>query len=109
MTQRGRTSASSSIFSTGRADRCGGVTQLRGGGSATQQKKEEDSANILEQSMGARNRVGNELSYRPAGLCSLAGQYDNPIPTRFLASIDFSKIPELEFLKSLWGPGTEEE
>jgi hypothetical protein len=70
MTQRGRTSASSSIFSTGRADRCGGMTQLRGGGGGTQQKKEEDSAGILEQSMGARNRVGIELSYRPAGLCS---------------------------------------
>jgi hypothetical protein len=28
-------------------------------------------------------------------LCSLAGRCDNPIPTRFLASIDFSKIPAL--------------
>ncbi len=26
-------------------------------------------------------------------LCSLAGQYDNPIPTRFLAPIDYLKIP----------------
>jgi hypothetical protein len=26
-------------------------------------------------------------------LCSLAGQYDNPIPTWFLAPIDFLKIP----------------
>jgi hypothetical protein len=46
--------------------------------------------------------------------CSLAGQYDNPIPTRCLAPIDFLKIPdldgtELDFLKNLWGLGTEEE
>ncbi len=31
----------------------------------------------------------------PASLCSLAGRYDNPIPTRFLATIDCSKIPAL--------------
>jgi hypothetical protein len=30
-----------------------------------------------------------------ASLCSLAGRYDNPIPTRFLASIDCTKIPAL--------------
>jgi hypothetical protein len=30
-----------------------------------------------------------------ASLCSLAGQYDNPIPNRFLAPTDYSKIPEL--------------
>jgi hypothetical protein len=28
-----------------------------------------------------------------ASLCRLAGRYDNPIPTRFLAPIDCSKIP----------------
>ncbi len=28
-----------------------------------------------------------------ASLCSLAGRYDNPIPSRFLAPIDFLKIP----------------
>ncbi len=28
-----------------------------------------------------------------ASLCSLAGRYDNPIPARFLASIDCSRIP----------------
>ncbi len=28
-----------------------------------------------------------------ASLCGLAGQYDNPIPTRFLAPIDYLKIP----------------
>jgi hypothetical protein len=26
-------------------------------------------------------------------VCSLAGRYDNPIPPRFLAAIDFLKIP----------------
>jgi hypothetical protein len=30
-----------------------------------------------------------------ATLCSLAGRYDNPIPPRFLAPIDFLKIPAL--------------
>ncbi len=28
-----------------------------------------------------------------ASLCGLADQYDNPIPTRFLAAIDCLKIP----------------
>ncbi len=28
-----------------------------------------------------------------ASLCILAGQYDNPIPPRFLGPIDFLKIP----------------
>jgi hypothetical protein len=28
-----------------------------------------------------------------ASLCSLAGQYDNTIPARFLAPIDYSKVP----------------
>jgi hypothetical protein len=36
-------------------------------------------AEILEQSMGSRNRVGIALSYRPVSLCSLAGT-----TTRFL-------------------------
>jgi hypothetical protein len=31
-----------------------------------------------------------------ASLCSLAGRYDNPIPTRFLATIDCLKIPALD-------------
>ena len=30
-----------------------------------------------------------------ARMCSLAGRYDNPIPTRFQASIDCLKIPAL--------------
>ncbi len=30
-----------------------------------------------------------------ASLCSLAGRYDNPIPTWFLAPIDCLKIPAL--------------
>ncbi len=29
----------------------------------------------------------------PPGLCSLAGRYDNPIPTRFLIPMDCLKIP----------------
>ncbi len=35
------------------------------------------SAGILEQSMGAGNRVGTELLYRPASLFNLADQFDN--------------------------------
>ncbi len=32
-----------------------------------------------------------------ASLCSLAGRYENPIPPRCLAPIDFLKIPALQF------------
>jgi hypothetical protein len=46
--------------------------------------------------MGARIQVGTELSVRSSNLC-LAGRYDNPFPTRFLAPIDCSKIA-LQFL-----------
>jgi len=45
------------------------------------------SAGILEQSMGARNRV----AYKPTSLCSLARRASTTIP--FLAPIDCSKIP----------------
>jgi hypothetical protein len=56
---------------------------------------------ILEQSMGARNRVGTELSYLlSSSLCSLAARYVNPIPTRrFLAPINCYKIPALKELQ----------
>ncbi len=42
--------------------------------------------------IGPRNRFQGMNS---ASLCSLAGRYDNPIPPRFLAPIDFLKIPAL--------------
>jgi hypothetical protein len=42
----------------------------------------DTSAGILEQSMGARNRVGIGLSNRPARLHRLAGRYDISFPTR---------------------------
>jgi hypothetical protein len=42
--------------------------------------------------MEARNRFQGMNS---ASLCRLAGRYDNPIPTRFLAPIDCLKIPAL--------------
>ncbi len=41
-----------------------------------------------------------------ARLCSLAGRYDNPIPTRFLAPINFFTIPaqiKHSPFTSLWG------
>jgi hypothetical protein len=40
--------------------------------------------------MEPRNRFQGMNS---ASLCSLAGRYDNPIPPRFIAPIDSSKIP----------------
>ena len=47
----------------------------------------------LESSAGILNFKGGINS---ASLCSLAGQYDSPIPIRFLAPIDCSKIPALK-------------
>jgi hypothetical protein len=60
----------------------------------------EASAGIFKQSMGAieTDRVGTEFLYRPARLHRLAGRYDSPIPTRFQAPIDCTKIPETVFL-----------
>ncbi len=49
--------------------------------------------------MGPRNWFQG-MDY--ASLCSLAGRYDNPIPRRFLAPIDFLKIPALVFYCSMW-------
>ncbi len=40
--------------------------------------------------MEPRNRFQGKNS---ASLCSLAGRNDNPIPTQFLAPIDWLKIP----------------
>jgi hypothetical protein len=45
---------------------------LRGSDIKKKKKREQSSAGIFKQSMGARNRVGIELSYRPARLHSLA-------------------------------------
>jgi hypothetical protein len=44
----------------------------------------------FEMFMGPRNWFQGMNS---ASLCCLAGQYENPIPPRFLAPIDFLKIP----------------
>jgi len=53
-------------------------------------------AGILKQFMGAGNGVGIGFSCHSASLCSLAGRYGNPFPTRFLAPIDCLKIPALD-------------
>jgi hypothetical protein len=50
------------------------------------------SAGILEQSMGASNRVGIRLSYLPARLHRHVGRYDNLVPTRFLAPKNENQI-----------------
>jgi hypothetical protein len=56
-------------------------------------------AGFLEQSMGARNRVGIGLSYQPARILYSvhrpAGRCDSSVLTQFLAPIDFSKISAL--------------
>jgi hypothetical protein len=49
-------------------------------------------AGIFKPFMEPRNRCQGINS---ASLCSLAGPYDNPIPSRCLAPIDFLKIPAL--------------
>jgi hypothetical protein len=51
------------------------------------------SAWILYQSMRA---IGTELSYRPASLRSLAGQYTTPSIFSFVATMDCSKIAAQE-------------
>ncbi len=48
--------------------------------------------------MGPRNWCQGINS---ASLCSLAGRYENPIPPRCLAPIDFLKIPALYYCKVL--------
>ncbi len=54
----------------------------------------EHSAGILEQSMGAKSRVGSCRTGPPAYLAWRADTtYGNHIPTRFLAPVDCSKIP----------------
>jgi hypothetical protein len=45
--------------------------------------------------MKPRNRVQGMNS---ASLCSLAGRYNNPIPSWFLAPIDCLKIPALAYI-----------
>ncbi len=42
---------------------------------------------------GAQESIPRNDSASLMSLCSLAGQYDNPIPTQFLAPIDCLKIP----------------
>jgi hypothetical protein len=49
--------------------------------------------------MGPRNRFQGMNS---TSLCSLAGRYDNPSPLRFLAPIDFLKIPALNLHKYIY-------
>ncbi len=48
--------------------------------------------------MGPRNWCQGMNS---ASLCSLAGRYENPIPPRCLAPIDFLKIPALDSYKRI--------
>jgi hypothetical protein len=44
---------------------------------------------------GAQDSRNRCQGIKSASLCSMAGRYDNPIPTRCLAPIDFLKIPAL--------------
>jgi hypothetical protein len=52
-------------------------------------------ANLFLRCMRSTSRVGIGLSYRPARLHRLAGQYDNLVPTRFLVPITCFKIPAM--------------
>ncbi len=52
----------------------------------------QSRARIFKTFMEPRNR---SQWMNSTSLCSLAGRYDNPIPTRFLAPIDCLKIPAL--------------
>jgi hypothetical protein len=47
--------------------------------------------------MEPSNRFQGSQGIYSAGVCRLTGQYDNPIPTRFLVPIDFSKISALVY------------
>jgi hypothetical protein len=57
---------------------------------------------LLNFFMEPKNRF-QRINY--ASLCSLAGRYDNPIPTRFPAPVDCLKIPaQLLDLLAPWIP-----
>ncbi len=64
------------------------------------------NSGILEKSMVARNRVGIRLFYRPARLHRLTGRYDDLVPTRFLAPVDYDKIQALVLHCFSAGTGT---
>ncbi len=49
-------------------------------------KSEPESLNV---------RLNRFQGINSASLCSLAGRYDNPFPTRFLAPLDCLKVPTL--------------
>jgi hypothetical protein len=56
----------------------------------------ERSLSVLLNVYGAPELIPRKNS---ASLCSLAGRYDNPIPTRCLAPINLLKIPALSDYK----------
>jgi hypothetical protein len=60
---------------------------MRGGGGC--ENSDYEFLNVKEH----KNRFRGTNSAR---LCSLAGRYDNPIPTQFLAPKDYLKIPAQE-------------
>ncbi len=59
----------------------------------------EQSEPVLLTFMEPRNRFQGINS---TSLCSLAGRYDNPFPTRFLAPVDCLKIPALTRPWQFW-------
>jgi hypothetical protein len=62
-------------------------------------------AKFIVPDWGNKVNFGKWLSFRPAKLHRLGGRYDNHMPE----SETMTLATELEFLKSLWGLGTEEE
>ncbi len=60
------------------------------------QGEKQQGGQVGGQREGTRDGIFKRLrspGIDSASLCSLVGRYDNPIPTRFLAPIDRSKIP----------------
>ncbi len=57
------------------------------------------SAPVLSMNFYTFKKPKNRLQgINSASLCSLAGRYDNPLPTRFLAPVDCLQSPALHFL-----------
>jgi hypothetical protein len=65
------------------------------GGGWTNRSRNIPSLAVFLNLKGPRNRFQRLDTH---SLCSLAGQYDNPIPNLFLALIDCSKIPALNYV-----------
>jgi hypothetical protein len=76
----------------------------RGGRVRTRKRRHQKTLGLLSYMPSPSERVRDgifkllrSLGIDSAILCSLAGRYDNPVPTWLLAPIDYYKIPALDF------------